>query len=131
MDAAFGGDSSDNACSPAPPNPSRKDFVQENVLKDSLSDSWNESGGIGEEVRDGDLAFVVSAIDVCNDGYAKVAMRVTNTDDLMSLFYLLIPTQLLSVSMTLLHCLDPPLSPTVRVFVIPGKFFRGPISIGA
>lgn len=69
-----------NACTPAAPNPTRKDFVQENVLKDSLSDTWNKSGGIGDEVRDGDFAFVVSSIEVCNNGYAKVAMTVTNTD---------------------------------------------------
>lgn len=74
------------ACAPAAANPSRKDFVQENVLKDSLSDSWNKSGGIGEEVRDGDLAFVVSAIEVCNNGYAKVAMTVTNTDNIATNF---------------------------------------------
>ncbi|GAB88148.1 hypothetical protein [Gordonia rhizosphera] len=71
-----------NACSPAAPNPSRNDFVQENSLKDSLSDAWNKSGGIGEEVRDGDLAFIVSAIEVCNNGYAKVAVAVGNTDDI-------------------------------------------------
>jgi hypothetical protein len=75
-----------NACSPAAPNSTRNDFVEENVLKDSLSDTWNKSGGIGDEVRDGDLAFVVSAIDVCNDGYARVAMTVTNTDNIATTF---------------------------------------------
>ena len=74
------------ACMPAAPNPTRKDFVQENVLKDSLSDTWNKAGGIGEEVRDGDLAFVVSSIEICNNGYAKVAMTVTNTDKIANNF---------------------------------------------
>jgi len=77
--------------------------VQENALKDSLSDVWNESGGIGEEVRDGDLAFVVSAREVCNDGYARVAMTVTNTDNT--------PTNFDPENQRLLRNLPPPTGP--------------------
>lgn len=74
------------SCSAAAPNPSRNDFVQENSLKDSLSDTWNKPGTIGEEVRDGDLAFVVDVIAVCDDGYARISMTVTNTSDYPSTF---------------------------------------------
>ena len=41
----------------------------------------NQPGLIGQEVRDGKLAFVVSALDVCRDGGIKLHMKVTNTGD--------------------------------------------------
>lgn len=94
------------ACTPATPNPSRNDFIQENSLKDSLSDTWNSAGGIGEEVRDGDFAFTVSAIEVCDDGYARVAMTVTNTDD--------IPHNFEPGDQRLLRNLPPPTGPVPK-----------------
>src|SRR5258707_13907787 len=46
----------------------------------------NEAGRVGQEVRDGKFAFVVTQIDACRGEPVKVAMTVTNTSDLQQIF---------------------------------------------
>lgn len=47
----------------------------------NIMDKANEPGRVGEEVRDGDFAFVVHSIDACPGDSVKVAMTVTNIKD--------------------------------------------------
>lgn len=41
----------------------------------------NHPGAIGQEVRDGKLAFTATSFDVCKDGQIKLHMTVKNTSD--------------------------------------------------
>lgn len=43
------------------------------------SSEFNRPGTIGQEVRDGKFAFVVTAIQACQGGPIKVSVKVTNT----------------------------------------------------
>ena len=53
----------------------------------STSSEFNAPGTIGEEVRDGKLAFVVTAIDACQGDPVAVHMKVTNTSTESLQFY--------------------------------------------
>lgn len=46
----------------------------------------NAPGRVGQEVRDGDFAFLVHSIDACPGKQVKVAMTVTNTKDAPRMF---------------------------------------------
>jgi hypothetical protein len=64
--------------------------LQDNARYDKSLDSAmvkvNTPGRVGQEVRDGDFAFMVHSIDACPGKPVKVAMTVTNIKDTPRLF---------------------------------------------
>lgn len=75
---------------PLPPVAGDLKQLQENVDSDTDLDrvmmKANPPGRVGQEVRDGDFAFVVHSIDACPGKLVKVAMSVTNVKETPRMF---------------------------------------------
>jgi hypothetical protein len=71
---------------PLPPTAGELRDSRSNLSFADLLGEWNEAGRVGQEVRDGKFAFVVTQIDACGGQPVKVAMTVTNTSDVPQIF---------------------------------------------
>ncbi|MDV3123347.1 DUF4352 domain-containing protein [Mycobacterium sp. 21AC1] len=66
---------------PLPPSVGELRDNRSSLSFSDLASDWNEAGRVGQEVRDGKFAFVVSQIDACMGQPVKVTIKVTNTSD--------------------------------------------------
>ena len=76
---AVGGRTQEQKSCPLPPTVGELRDSRSNISFADLLGEWNEAGRVGQEVRDGKFAFVVTLIDACGGQPVKVAMTVTNT----------------------------------------------------